>query len=646
MPGRIDPLIDLYFEDRIETMGAAPECIVAVAPGVDIAALAHEFGAQVVASGEKVAAFRADPTAQRNLFASESTLAVTPLVRPRQVAVLVRLREPEWRREIAGFTRGSQVGNIITGVATKDALEVLQQDPDVVSVEASRSAGIVECAASMPFVGASTAHSPPLAENGADALVAVIDGGIDVLHEAFRTVTGGVAHSRILAVWDQRASSGTTPRQAAAAGTAISGNHRQNYGRYHSRADIDGYIAAGAVPAGFDRDPQGHGTHVTSIAAGSPFAGFPGGVAPEADIVVVIPRMFASPGDPLSLGYSVAHVDALAFVKETAVALGKPVAVNVSLGMNAGAHDGTSLLELAFDEFSGGGRVPGYVLVKSAGNAQQQDIHAQVQVASGAVAAVEWEAQAWPRAQDFIEFWSASSDDLGFVLQAPGGLSVGVDRANPKTVLHLPSGESCYLTLERFYHDNGDTRLLVLVRRNDNSALTLGGNWQLAIHGNRVVSGGRVDAWIERDNQNALRFTQGQAGEGTVSIPGTARTVVCVGACDVAVPQVNVQSFSCHGPTRDGRHKPELVAPGHNIVAAWAGTSTGLVAMPGTSMAAPHVTGALALLQSRRRRNGLPPLNAAQIRSALSQCLGGFTGTWNGAGGFGWLDIPALLEAF
>lgn len=645
MAGRIDPLIDLYFRDRVEALGPTSECLVSVARGVDIDALAQQYGATVVARGEQSAAISASPAVQEQLFASESTVTVVPLNRPAEIAVLVRVQDPEWRRDIAGFTRGSQIGSIITGVATRSALEALMQDPAVISVEASRNGGAAECAASMPFVGASTVHSPPLVENGAGALVAVIDSGIDVLHEAFHRVSAGVVLSRIVAVWDQR-STGTTPSQASAAGTAGGANYVQNYGRYHSRADIDGYIAAGAVPVGFDRDPQGHGTHVASIAAGSPLAGFPGGVAPQADIVVVIPKLSASPGDPLSLGYSVSHVDALAFVKQTAVALGKPVAVNVSLGMNAGAHDGSSLLELAFDEFSGGGRVPGYVLVKSAGNEQLQDVHAQVHVANGATALVEWVSQAFPRAQDFIEFWCASSDDLAFTLRAPNGRTVVVDRAHPTAALHLASGDSCYLTLERFYHDNGDTRLLALVRRNDNTALTLAGNWLLTVRGNSVVSGGRVDGWIERDNQRALRFTRGQAAGGTISIPGTARTVVCVGACDVAAPLVNVQPFSSHGPTRDGRHKPELVAPGHDIVAAEAGTSSGLIAQPGTSMAAPHVTGAVALLQSHRRSQGQPLLNAAQIRSALSQCLGGFNGRWDDGRGYGWLDIPALLRAF
>ena len=81
----------------------------------------------------------------------------------------------------------------------------------------------------------------------------------------------------------------------------------------------------------------GHGTHVASIAAGRKVGTFGGGMAPEARIVVVVPHMKTNPGSPLSLGYSNSHQDALAFLMALHQSRGLPMAVNVSLGMNAGA---------------------------------------------------------------------------------------------------------------------------------------------------------------------------------------------------------------------------------------------------------------------------------------------------------------------
>ncbi|MCK6526449.1 S8 family serine peptidase [Myxococcota bacterium] len=75
---------------------------------------------------------------------------------------------------------------------------------------------------------------------------------------------------------------------------------------------------------------------------------------------------------------------------------------------------------------------------------------------------------------------------------------------------------------------------------------------------------------------------------GRVTVPADARGAVAVGAWDLA--SGDVASFSSLGPTEDGRDKPEICAP--------SGVSTrvyGDEGFPGTSAAAPHVTGMVAL---------------------------------------------------
>jgi serine protease AprX len=101
----------------------------------------------------------------------------------------------------------------------------------------------------------------------------------------------------------------------------------------------------------------------------------------------------------------------------------------------------------------------------------------------------------------------------------------------------------------------------------------------------------------------------------TINDPGNAERAITVGSTHRDSPHTyGVSYFSSKGPTGDGRRKPDLVAPGERITSAAAGGNlAAVVAGPpdpttavyvedsGTSMAAPHVSGAIAALLSVRR---------------------------------------------
>jgi subtilisin family serine protease len=494
---------------------------------------------------------------------------------------------------------------------------------------------------SVPFARGDLAHRPPIDEDGSFAIVAIIDDGIDLLHHCFLDAMGD---TRIEAVWDQTDSAGPSP---AACGFPA----ELSFGTLHTKGDIARYVATNVVPPGLGRNtgtpsnPSGHGTHVTSIAAGRCCGLFSGGMAPGARIVVVRPTTKVGHGDPLSVGYSVSHVAALSFIDHVADELDLPVAVNVSLGMNAGAHDGSSLLEAAFDGFSNGGRKPGRVIIKSAGNERGQDSHASLTMSSGMLDKLTWASHGPHVGPDNIEAWFHSSDDLRFRLIVPSEQATPwVDCSAPSTSGTLASGERYDLTLDRYFRDNGDTRLLITLNATLGSSIPAG-TFVLEVHSRSVVSAGRVDAWIELVSKRPIRFVTNLDDEITLSIPGTARTVVSVASVGASLPLVS-SAFSSKGPSRDDRRKPDISAPGDKITAAQSGTANGTITMSGTSMAAPHVTGAVALMFSHRARARLSIPNAMQVGAALRGTTQNFNGRHTPAVGYGVLDAQALIKTF
>ena len=142
----------------------------------------------------------------------------------------------------------------------------------------------------------------------------------------------------------------------------------------------------------------------------------------------------------------------------------------------------------------------------------------------------------------------------------------------------------------------------------------------------RVISSGVVVV-AAAGNQGYRKYTTSEGvtaevySSASITDPGNAELVITVGATHRYRPHTyGVSYFSSRGPTGDGRSKPDLVAPGEKITAPLPDGAYGL--KDGTSMAAPHVSGAAALLMARHNELVGRPARIKQILCETATDLG------------------------
>ncbi|HEX6749580.1 MAG TPA: S8 family serine peptidase [Longimicrobium sp.] len=443
---------------------------------------------------------------------------------------------------------------------------------------------------------------PDVPETGRGTIVAVGDWGFDFAHPDFRNADGS---TRVAALWDQRSRPGAAPPQP------------YGYGVVHTREAIDRalrssdpYAALGYHPADADSGGTGtHGTHVLGIAAGNGRGGGPVGVAPEAGLVLVHMDTSGADGSG-TLGDSVTLLEAVDFVRRTAA--GKPWVLNLSMGRHAGPHDGLTLVEQGLDAALA---EPGCAIVQSAGNYHDAAAHTTGELRPGETQTLEWQVEEGDVTPNELELWYPTRDRLVAEVVAPDGTRSGPVRQGEQR--DLSAGQR---VVGRVYHRANDPNNLDHLVNVFLDARAPAGTWRVAVTGEDVVDG-RWHAWVERDAACAgcqSRFRPDTAVRATTtgSICGPFHTLA-VGAYDAGSPTGELGRFSSAGPTRDGRQKPDLVAPGVSILAARSAPREGaaplLTRKSGTSMAAPHVTGTVALMFEAAGR----PLEIHETRRLL-----------------------------
>jgi subtilisin family serine protease len=519
---------------------------------------------------------------------------------------------------------------IVSGITSLEGARALAQDERVLGVEAAGQLhGEVD--RSCVEAGATALHQgvPPLRGDG--VLIGFIDTGIDVKHPDFRHADGS---SRIQFLWDQAAKQGGSPGPG-------------DVGRVYSKQDLDGFLGGGGPPVPH-QDQNGHGTQIAGVAAGNgrvPHQPQRAGMAPAADLVVVSTRI--GPVEVFNPALMVAGLD---FMVQCAGRMNRPLVINISNGSNRGGHAGESMLEAAVDSLA---RRPGVVLVKSAGNEHGRHSHAGGQLAQGESVRRRFNSSLQNEEQDILEVWFGGDDRIAIAVQPPGAPEpLPQHFALPGKVVRFQTQGRNAIEIDADGIDadgTGDVQAMVFIGRGAVD-LIQPGDWTLHLRGDHIVDG-RFDAWVERypfgakPLEQALFVAADADPSRTITVPGTARRIITVGAYVTRVeagapPLGELSRTSSRGPTRSGLAKPDLAAPGEVIFAAAPGG--GYAPGRGSSMAAPHVAGAAALLLQAHPRLTGEQVQQLLVRSARRD--GSASGAPDLAWGAGRLDVRAAVQ--
>lgn len=536
---------------------------------------------------------------------------------------------------------------------------------------------------------------------GNGVLVGIADSGIDIFHPAFRSSDGT---TRIAALWDQTS-------------------------REYSREEIDeilretesGQSETGVkqsgngtvrIPNAF-RDLSGHGTAVAGIAAGSrqvidesgliqnrgilEGSGYSGnlttirGYAPEAELVVV--RLAQDGTDDYVK--TTRLMQAADYLVRKAGELGKPMAINLSIGNNYGSHSGRSLLSTYLSDLALSERV---TICVGSGNEAGKPIHVSANLKEDRETDQRLESSSYTdrnrrndllvsqrqentsltgQNRDFdsdrkssdryirwrsgnrfqeqevivtvaerqpsfsIQIWKNYEDIMELRLTAPNGRSYQI--YYDEDLLHTGS------PLRRF--QAGGTQIVIyngqpspyqpyqeiFIDLIPENLYVDSGFWRIELLPVRIVTG-EVNLWLPAGvtlNQGT-GFTVPDA-DRTLTIPSAADRVISVGAIDSRTQ--TYASFSGRGYTAfTGQVKPDLAAPGVDVLAPRAGTVS-YAGFTGTSFAAPAVTGAAAMLMQWGIVEGNDPwLYGSRLKSWFhrnARQIGAFTEYPNPYVGYG-----------
>lgn len=315
--------------------------------------------------------------------------------------------------------------------------------------------------------------------------------------------------------------------------------------------------------------------------------------------------------------------------------------INISLGTNGGPHDGTTLVEQGIDSLLQA--APNRAVTIAASNSFDDGIHAAGTLTEGETIDLSWELLTVPMLDVELEVWYQGAEDRFTVeLVAPNGATLAVVAPGATPAVLTSGGQVAVMVANRLSDpNNGDNTIGIFL-----VAGMPDGVYTVRLQGTEVTDG-QFHAWIERDNRFQSQFPPPHDNTHTVGSISCGQLPLIVGSYDAHKAALPLSFFSSAGPTRDGREKPDVSAPGHDVLAAKSRTRTGVVRKSGTSMAAPATAGLVALVLAEAQARGLN-LTIDQTREILTAAARRNPppgGNWHDRYGVGRVSASAAVQA-
>jgi len=482
----------------------------------------------------------------------------------------------------------------------------------------------------------------PQPYTGKNVLIGIVDWGFDYTHPMFYDTT--LSQTRILAAWDQE---------------KVIGNHPAGFSHGALYSDPDQLAAAQHDTFSIIHDY--HATHVAGIAGGSGAGTKYRGVGFESNYLFSQMRTDVS-----------SSMDAFEWMYETAQAAGKRLVINNSWGgQRTYPLDGTSLLSQAIDALSD----EGVVFVFSAGNNGNINFHLKKTFNQDSVRTrimgfnYGTDPELWG---ETVSMWGEEGHPFAAQLRVLSGTNVLLGESALFNTATAPAFIDTFFlagTDTVFYNViidaahplNGRPQMTLNVKNENTNLKNIlyaeGESGTVHFWNTRLTTYGGGN-WGYGFTAPTTGYVLGDKNYG-IGHPGVTNSVITAAAHETGGL---LTYFSSYGPRMDDVLKPDISAPGLDIISSFNsfaketvtpettvtfnGKTYGFIKLSGTSMSGPMITGAVALILEAD-----PNLSPAEVKDLVinSARKDAFTGSIGPNGdnrwGFGKLDVYNAIQS-